>query len=96
MTGLRRYANRRDANEAEIVAALEKMGCLVKRMDKPVDLLVQFPGSGRQVICEVKTPKGKLTEDQQEMLEKGWHVWVLRDVQDAVNMMNVVKWQEAA
>ena len=49
---LNRYAKRRDENEAEIVAALETIGCTVWRLDNPVDLLV---GRGAvNILIEVK------------------------------------------
>lgn len=79
--GLRRYANKRDANEGGIIAALEAMGCLVYRLDKPVDLLVNHRGTIH--LCEVKTRKGKLTADQREF-SAFWPIKVLRSVEDAV------------
>lgn len=91
MTGLRRYANKRDLSENAIVSALEQLGCLVIRMDKPVDLLIQVPGVKRIILGECKTGKGKLTADQSALMAKGWEVWLLRDVQDAVNMVNMVR-----
>ncbi len=57
------YAKKRDANEPEIVDALQKAGCYVHRLDDPVDLLVSKPG-GKVFQIEVKTPKGKLTPAQ--------------------------------
>jgi len=79
--GLRRFANKRDANEAGIIAALEALGCLVHRMDKPVDLLVLH--RGRVMLVEVKTRKGKLTADQ-ETFSEAWPIHVLRSVEDAI------------
>jgi hypothetical protein len=89
--GLRRYANKRDTAEQTIVKALEDMSCLVIRMDKPVDLLVQIPGVRQIILAEVKTGKGKLTEEQEAFISRGWEVWILRDVQDAINMVNMVR-----
>lgn len=89
---LRAYGNKRDKSEAAIVKALEALGCDVIRMDKPVDLLIQVPGvKGRPVLAEVKTGKGKLTADQQALIERGWEVWIFRDTDDAVNMVNMVR-----
>jgi hypothetical protein len=79
--GLRRFANRRDANEPHIIAALEALGCLVHRMDKPVDLLVLHRGTVH--LVEVKTTKGKLTQDQRDFAE-GWPITVLRSVDEAI------------
>lgn len=81
MTGLRRYANKRDANEAGIVDALESLGCLVYRMDKPVDLLVLH--RSRVFLVEVKAKKGKLTSEQ-EAFSQLWPIYVVRSVDDAV------------
>jgi len=89
MTGLRPYKNKRDASEPAIIAALESAGALVERMDKPCDLLVRV--AGRTFLCEVKTPKGKLTDDQQAFIARGWEVWILRDPMDAVNMINCLR-----
>ena len=57
-----------DANQAEIIAALEKIGCKVYDIDKPVDLLVEF--RGLWVLLEVKTIKGKLEKSQKEFFRK--------------------------
>lgn len=82
---LRRYANKRDANEPGIVAALESLGCVVLRMDKPVDLLVLHRGTVH--LCEVKTRKGKFTRDQAEFAQF-WPVKILRTVDDAIALAN--------
>ena len=49
---LNRYATRRDANEKEIIQALESIGCTVYRLDSPVDLLVGY--RARNILLEVK------------------------------------------
>lgn len=82
--GLRRYANKRDEAEPGIVAALEALGCLIYRLDKPVDLLVNHRGTIH--LCEVKTRKGKLTADQQAFA-RFWPIRVLRTVEDAVALV---------
>lgn len=79
--GLRLFANKRDANEAGIVAALEACGCLVYRLDKPVDLIVSRRGTIH--LVEVKTSKGRLTADQRAFAEY-WPIIVLRSVDDAI------------
>lgn len=79
--GLRRFANKRDANEAGIIAALEACGCLVYRLDKPVDLLVSHRNTIH--LVEVKTRKGRLTADQVSFATH-WPVTVLRSVDDAI------------
>lgn len=61
------YANKRDRNEAEIVAILRAHGFTVALMDTPVDLLIGR--SGKTYIAEVKDgPKAKYTKAQREFL----------------------------
>lgn len=64
--GLNRYAKRRDANEPEIIKALEKIGCSILQVD-PVDLIVGY--RGKNFLLEVKTVKGKLEPSQVVLLE---------------------------
>ena len=63
----RAHNAKRDANEGEIVKALRDIGCDVHSLDQPLDLLVGY--RGRNYLIEVKMPKGKLTEGQQEFSE---------------------------
>lgn len=51
---LNRYAVKRDANEADIVAALHAIGAHVERLDEPVDLCCGW--AGRWTWLEVKDP----------------------------------------
>lgn len=76
------WANRRDANEPQIVATLRAFGASVTPMDTPCDLLVGL--GGRTYAVEVKTPKGKLTPAQKEWAET-WRgcFTVLRSTEDA-------------
>jgi hypothetical protein len=61
-----RHKNRRDANEADLVAELRAHGFSVYMMDQPLDLLVGY--AGRTYLVEIKTEKGKLTDPQLEFL----------------------------
>jgi len=71
-----------DANQASIVEALEKIGCRVYDIDKPVDLLVEFRGVW--VVLEVKTKKGKLEKSQKRFFEKvKAPAFIVRDVVEA-------------
>jgi hypothetical protein len=79
---IRRYNAKRDANEGQIIAALEAMGCQVHRMDTPVDLLILHRGTLH--LAEVKAKRGTLTKDQRLFVE-GWPVTVLRSVEDAIS-----------
>lgn len=66
---LARYANRRDANEANIVSALERAGVHVWRMNTPCDLLCWR--LGRFYALEVKAEDAypdKRQEAQTEFL----------------------------
>lgn len=88
--GLRRYANKRDENEGAIIATLEAMGCLVMRLDKPVDLLVLLPAGRGIVLVEVKTKRGTLTRDQLDFAEY-WPFHVLRSPDDAIAMVQMAR-----
>lgn len=81
MSGRGPQRNRRDANEPEIVQALEAYGFTVRRIDVPVDLLIGR--KGRTWIAEIKREGGKLTPAQ-ERFKAAWSGnWiVLRSVED--------------
>jgi hypothetical protein len=89
MTALRRYNAKRDENEASIVRVFQDMGCLVFRLDRPVDLLVYvFKSlSERLLLVEVKTPKGDLNGKQKSFIDAGWPVHVVRSENDAINLV---------
>ena len=90
----RRKAPRRDGNEAEIIAALRAGGASVAQLsDKGLpDLAVGFTdpatGESRNLLMEVKMPKGKLEPDQ-----IAWHanwrgqVAVVRTVDEALRLI---------
>lgn len=93
MAAARATPRRTDANQAEIVAALRKVGCYVMDLSHVgrgcPDLLV----SDRQKILhvmEIKTAKGKLNKRQQE-----WHAqWqgpchVVRSVAEALAAVGI-------
>ena len=71
-----------DANQASIVEALEKIGCKVYDIDKPVDLLVEFRGIW--IVLEVKTKKGKLEKSQKYFFEKvKAPAFIVRNIEEA-------------
>ncbi|MCP4256754.1 MAG: hypothetical protein GY774_04405 [Planctomycetes bacterium] len=82
------YAKKRDANEPEIVEALEKIGASVERLDL-FDLLVGY--KGRTYMMEVKNPlgKNKLTESQIELMKtwKGSPLHIVRDAETAIDIL---------
>jgi hypothetical protein len=86
---LRRYDARRDANESAIVRVFQDMGCLVWRLDRPVDLLVYIfqSMSERLHLVEVKTAKGGLNDKQRAFIDAGWPVHVIRSEDDAINLI---------
>lgn len=84
------HKNKRDGNEAEILAELRGYGLSVYSMDAPADALVGY--CGRSYLVEVKTPVGKLTEPQQKFLS----VWrgdytILRSIEDASAFAQTVR-----
>lgn len=78
---IRRYNAKRDANESGIIAALEALGCVVYRLDTPVDLLVLYRGAVH--LVEVKTKRGTLTKGQ-SLFAENWPIHILRSVDDAL------------
>lgn len=83
-----RYALRKDANQGEIVAALERIGCTVMVLHEPCDLLVGY--RGRTCCLEVKDgakppSKRKLT-DNQVRFTADWrgHYAVVQSVDEAI------------
>ena len=82
----RSFAKRRDANEPEIVAALEGIGATVIRLD-PFDLLVGY--QGRTHLIEVKTEKGRLKPAQEALIEswRGSPLHIVRTVDEALELV---------
>jgi hypothetical protein len=84
-------ANRIDANQAEIVAALRDVpGCEVEVIGYPVDLAIAY--RGKNWFAEVKGPKGELTPEQVKFFDR-WSVGqvnVVRSVDDALRLIGVM------
>ena len=80
------YAKRTDANQAEIVDALRKVGAWVYVAHQPFDLLVIF--RGKVDMLEVKTQKGQLNAKQKDMVQEcanaGYWPHVVRSVDEAL------------
>jgi len=66
---LHRYDAKRDANEPEIVKALEDKGLSVYRLNQPLDLLVGY--NKRNYLVEVKVEGKKLNKNQIKFVD-GW------------------------
>ena len=76
---------RRDANEPEIVEALEAVGAKVLRLDD-VDLLVAF--RDKLYLLEVKTPQGRLNKKQAAFFrEWAGYVWIVRTPEQALALI---------
>jgi Holliday junction resolvase len=88
-----RRAAKRDICEAEIIAALEAVGAKVTRISQGgmPDLLCSY----RSVwyLLEVKSDKGKLTEDQETFIEYHTHckTHVVRTVEEALRAINAIR-----
>ena len=87
-----------DSNHAEIVDALRRMGCSVQSL-APVgkgcpDLLVGY--SGRNILLEVKAPKGKPTNDQMTWGAR-WNgqMGIVRSVADVIRVLTYEGWRRA-
>lgn len=86
---MRNYAARRDSNEPKIIKFLERCGCVVHQLNQRgvPDLLVGY--GPFNLLMEVKTPKGKLSEDQVRFFEK-WgdsQLTVVRSIRDAKRVL---------
>jgi Holliday junction resolvase len=81
-----RRAAKRDANEGEIVDALETVGASVTRLSAPgvPDILCGYRGD--TFLLEIKNGKNDLTEDQVTWHRQwqGRKVWIVRTVQEAL------------
>ena len=86
-----RLKAKRDGNELEIVAALRYCGASVTFLSLPdvPDLLVGFQSN--TYLIEIKSPKGKLREGQQEWINnwRGGDVHVVRTVDEALNVIKL-------
>jgi hypothetical protein len=87
-----RYASRRDANEAEIVAALRAAGAYVWIIGLPVDLLVGF--KNHTFLVEIKNGSRKRLTPLQEDFFKFWSGSTLARIdgpEAALRMIGVLK-----
>ena len=88
MTKVLRYDAKRDANEPEIVEALEAVGAKVLRLDD-VDLLVGY--RDRLYMLEVKTATGRLNKKQAKFFrEWAGHVWIVRTRIQALKIIGAI------
>lgn len=68
-----RHAARKDANHARIVSELRGCGCKVLELYQlgggVPDTLVCHPAGTKQILVEIKTAHGALTEQESEFFE---------------------------
>jgi len=92
---LPRYAARRDDHEPLIIKALEDCGCSVEKLSQRgvPDLLVGVATQHgrRNLLIEIKRPRGRLTADQVEWRARwrGQYV-VVRTVDEALRAVGVI------
>ncbi len=83
-------AARVDANHGSIVKALRRVGCLVVDTSRVghgfPDLVCSM--RRRVFLIEVKTARGKRTEDQVYFEAQGWPVALVRTVDEALAVVN--------
>ena len=79
---VRRYGNRRDANEPELVAAARAIGFKVFYTSELGDLVVQF--GDRTELWECKVEGGKLTAAQCRLRQAGLKAVIIRTVDDVL------------
>lgn len=91
---LNRYAKRRDISEPDIITALERVGALIERMDRPCDLLVRFRGV--IYLLEVKTDRstkegGKHKgSDEQRAFCSTWNVPMVKTAEEALRVIGAI------
>lgn len=92
----KRYANRRDANEPDIIKALEAIGCTVEPMDK-VDLVVGY--RGQNYLLEVKdgnkSPSRRELTKAQVRLRERWNgqYSVVTNVDEALDAVQPLRYK---
>lgn len=88
MTGRRGHRGRTDSNHAAIVEALRAAGWRVQSLTEVgngcPDLFIWKPFSDLVRLVEIKTPTGRLTEAQSELVTDGCPVRIVRSVEDAL------------
>jgi hypothetical protein len=84
---LRRHNAKRDANEREIVEALQAAGASVYRLDQPCDAVLGY--RGKTLLIEIKMPGSSLNENQKKFFAewKGQTPPILRSVDDALTLL---------
>jgi len=79
---MRRFANRRDDNEPDIVSAARRIGFKVFYTSELGDLVVQL--GDRTELWECKAEKGTLTPAQCRLRQAGLKAHTIRNVDDVL------------
>lgn len=80
-----RRAARIDTTQRPIVQYLRGAGCEVEIINGVIDLLVYQPSRARLAVVDCKTgAKAKLTDKQQQLLDRGWPLVILPSVDAAI------------
>lgn len=90
--GLKYAIHRIDANQNEIIAAMEAVGASVERLGRPVDCAVAI--DGQESLAEIKTITGRVRPSQ----ERFWNRWkgrrvVLRTKADGIALVERLRTQ---
>jgi hypothetical protein len=80
---LNRYAKKRDANERDIIDALERHGYVVEQLDVCDLLVTDAMQAAPKWLLEVKSKRGKLTPRQIRFRQK-FRTFVVRDAVQAL------------
>ena len=94
MTPKSNYADKRDANEPEIVREFERLGYHVIRMPRTAGFDLLVIGSGQTLIVEVKNPEYSCTltekeiEIQQTCNRYGVNYHVISDIRQVGDIIN--------
>ena len=100
---MRRWASKVDANQGEIMAALQKVGAhpvSLHEVGRGVcDLMVMFRGAVH--LFEIKANsaavkrKGKTADDQREFRDRarecGVHVWIVTSAEEALRAIGAIQ-----
>ena len=88
-----RYDRKKDANQNEIVSALEKAGCAVTDMSAAGDGFTDLLVTRARVhyLLEVKTDNGKLTDPQIRFHVKHQPVHTVRTIDEAFRAVGLTK-----
>ena len=83
-----RQAARTDANQAEVMRALKKVGVSVEYIKLPFDLVAFNPRTRETMFVEVKTESGRLTQAQTAFIGR-WpgRIVVAYSAEDAVRQV---------